>query len=436
MKHLAHILLPLLLLLAAPLPAGDKLKLTLDEAKAIALKNNPTLARAKASIEAARAAIEQATAAYYPSVDLSAGATRLRDYPTRPNRDYDNTTQYSLGLSASWLIYNGGAREFSYLIAKAGGETALQEHADARRTLLENVSYAFYIVVQSQNAMDIAKQDAEFNRQLLEDSKKKLDLGVAKQSEVLNFKYQVEKAEINYISSEETWRNACIALGQLLVIEQESIWDAIELAPATADPAKVPPADVKAMLHYAAEHRPDLKQAEQEVLRAEYGVSLARSTWQPTVSAFYNYDFQRTHSAHFNTHYDRGVTFGVSASWNIFGGGATTAAVSAAQAQLDAAREALNAIRLAVNANVRECCIRLETNRRTLEKQIQLHEIAKQIRDLVHEEYLGGTATITRLNEVQTDLTNAANAKSIAEVSLLNSIERLAAATGQNLQAK
>ena len=50
------------------------------------------------------------------------------------------------------------------------------------------------------------------------------------------------------------------------------------------------------------------------------------------------------------------------------------------------------------------------------------------------EEYDGGTATITRLNEAQTDLTNTALARSNAYVQVLLSLEALGAATAMNLE--
>ena len=85
--------------------ASEKIQLTLEKARQIALEQNPTLAIARANMAAAAAAVQQAESAYYPSVDVSGSLTRLRDYPTtRPNRDFDNTTQYRTGFSIGWLV--------------------------------------------------------------------------------------------------------------------------------------------------------------------------------------------------------------------------------------------------------------------------------------------------------------------------------------------
>ena len=432
-RHLILLALGLCALVSAM--AAEKIQLTLEKARQIALEQNPTLAIARANMAAAQAAVQQAEAAYYPSVDVTGGITRVRDYPTRPERDFDNTTQYRTGLAVGWLVFDGGARHFRLSTAEIAEETAIADCDDARRQLLQQVANAFYLVLQSQNSMEIALQDAEFNRQLESDAKKRQELGTTKLSEVLNFQYQVGSAEVNYIQAQRTWRNACVALGQLLVIQQESIWDCIELVPPEVDVAeKGEVGELEELLAYAREHRPDLQNARNAVRSAEAALALTKAEWYPQVSVFYDLDFQRNHSAHFNRHYDRGVTFGIQATWNLFSGFTTEANIEAAKARLNAAERTLASVELEVDARVREAYIIVDGSRRQLEKQNELLEIATRIRDLVKEEYEGGTATITRLNEAQTDLTNTALARSNAYVQVLLSMEALGAATAKNLE--
>ena len=430
------LLLALVVCVATMASASEKIQLTLEKARQIALEQNPTLAIARANMAAAAAAVQQAEAAYYPSVDVTGSLTRLRDYPTtRPNRDFDNTTQYRTGLSIGWLVFDGGARHFRMSTAEIAEETAISECDDARRQLLQQVANAFYLVLQSQNSMEIALQDAEFNRQLESDAKKRQELGTSKLSEVLNFQYQVGSAEVNFIQARRTWQNACVALGQLLVIQQESIWECIELIPPETDFAeKGEVGELDALLAYAREHRPDLLNAKNAVRSAEAQVALTKTEWWPQISAFYDAYFQRTHQAHFNRHYDRGISFGVQATWNLFSGFTTEANIEAAKARLAAAEKTLASMELEVDARVREAFIVVDGSRRQLAKQNELLEIATRIRDLVKEEYDGGTATITRLNEAQTDLTNTALARSNAYVQVLLSLEALGAATAKNLE--
>ncbi|MBO4620125.1 MAG: TolC family protein [Victivallales bacterium] len=429
------LLLVLVVCVATMASAAEKIQLTLEKARQIALEQNPTLAIARANIAAAAAVVQQVEATYYPSVDVTGSMTRLRDYPTaRPERDFDNTTQYRTGLSIGWLVFDGGARHFRMSTAEIAEETAISECDDARRQLLQQVANAFYLVLQAQNSMEIALQDAEFNRQLESDAKKRQELGTSKLSEVLNFQYQVGSAEVNFIQAQRTWRNACVALGQLLVIQQPAIWECIELVPPETDFAeKGDIGELETLLEYAKAHRPDLINARNAVRSAEAGLALTKTEWWPQISAFYDFYFQRNHQAHFNRHHDRGISFGVQATWNLFSGFTTEANIEAAKARLVAAERTLASVELEVDARVREAYIIVDGARRQLVMQNELLEIATRIRDLVKEEYDGGTATITRLNEVQTDLTNTALARSNAYVQVLLNLEVLNAATAMNL---
>lgn len=415
--------------------AADKIPLSLEDAKRIALEQNPTLARAQANIEAARASVDIAQSAYYPTLDLEAGITRNRDRAVgREVRDYDQNTEYNAGLSASWLVFDGFARRFRYLVSELNGDIAIQDCDDARRILLEDVAYAYYNVLQAQNTMFICEQDAEFNRQLKDDAQKKKDYGTAKLSEVLNFEFQVQTAEANYIAAKHSWRAACVSLGTLLNIQQDDIWDCLELVTPPEETAQKDYPSASEIIDHAWQNRPDLIAARQRVEQAELLVKSAKSDWLPTISAFGNYGYDRTHSAHFNKHGERNASIGLVARLNLFNGMATTASINQAKADLIVAQKTLEAIEDSVEAEIRADRVALESAAEILEKENSLLEVAKQIRDLVYEEYLGGTATITRVNEVQTDLTNTSLARSNAWIAVLNAIETLSASTGSILK--
>ncbi|MGN0867287.1 MAG: TolC family protein [Oligosphaeraceae bacterium] len=419
----------LLALSLIPLLPGAPLKLTLEEAQKIALEQNPTLAQVQTSLESALAAWESARSAYLPSVDAQAGITRRRDVATRPLRDYDNNTLYEAGLSASYLVFDGFARRYRLLAARLGQDMAVADCDDARRLLEEQVSYAFYQVLQAQNTMEIRQQDAAFNRQLEEDARKKHEYGTAKLSEVLNFQYQVQSAEADTIVARNSWKTAWVALGALLSVQEEQIWENMELVPPREEnPAEVFPA-IGTVLDYALAHRPDLQNARREVENAELAVKEAQAQWYPQVRAFANYGFSRDHSAHFNRHYDRTVNFGLTASWNLFDGLNTQAAIRQAEAKLLSSQKGLAAQEDTLKSEVRQSYVSLQAAVEVLKKENSLLEVATRIRDLVREEYLGGTATITRLNEVQTNLTNTSLARSNAWISVLTAQEKLYSVT-------
>lgn len=409
-----------------------KLQLTLLEAKKLALQQSPTLAQAKARIDAAAARAAEAKSSYWPTLDVSFGITRNHDRATRPLRDYDDNTKYDLGLSANWLLFDGFQRRFSLLIAEFDHAAALSANTDAQRLLLQAVSSAFYSAILAQDSMGIAKEDAEFNRMLHADARRRQEGGIATASEVLNFQLQVANAEVDYIAAEKSWRAAIIILGELLAITQDDIWEYIQLTPPDEKLIQQP-VKLADLLDYARQHRPDLAIAQNRINAAQTGIKAARSTWSPKLRLFADYGYERVDSLHFNKNYDRNVSFGLAASWNLFEGFKTTALLNQAEAELAAAIEAKKELELAIETTVRRNFLALDTCRHQLALQENILATAKQIRDLVYQEYLGGATTITRLNEAQTDVTISAAARSQAYIQVFHSLELLGASTGRIL---
>lgn len=412
--------------------ASGKYRLTLPDAKALALQQSPTLAQAKSRIDAAAAAIEEVKSTYWPTLDATFGVSRIEDRATRPQRGFDDTTRYSLGLSSSWLVFDGFRRRFSTLISQYDHASALSNHLDAQRLLLQAVATSFYSALLAQDSMGIAREDAEFNRVVLADARKRQEGGIATASEVLNFQLQVAKAEVSHIAAERAWRAAIVVLGELLAITQDDIWQSIELLPPPEELLQQR-VELPELLSYAHQHRPDLQRAQNQINAATAAIDLARSSWYPNVQLFAEYGFERYDSMRFNKHYDRNLAIGIGASWNLFQGFQTDAQVSRAQSNLLAALKNRKELELAIDSEVRRNHLALVSSRQQFALQENILTAAKEIRDLVHKEYLGGTTTITRLNEVQTDVTISAAARSQAYIQVFLSLELLAASTGKNL---
>ncbi|HQL88425.1 MAG TPA: TolC family protein, partial [Lentisphaeria bacterium] len=225
---------------------------------------------------------------------------------------------------------------------------------------------------------------------------------------------------------------AIIILGELLAITQDDIWEYIQLTPPDEKLIRQP-VQLADLLDYARQHRPDLAIAQNRINAAQTGIKAARSTWSPKLRLFADYGYERVDSLHFNENYDRNVSFGLAASWNLFQGFKTTALLNQAEAELAAAIEAKKELELAIETTVRRNFLALDTCRHQLALQENILATAKQIRDLVHQEYLGGATTITRLNEAQTDVTISAAARSQAYIQVFHSLELLGASTGRIL---
>lgn len=418
---------------ALPLPAAAaKSPWTLPGVKKMALQNNPSMSEVKARIDSAAAEVARAKSAYWPSLDLGGSVQRNRARATRPARHYDNNTEYSLGLELSWTVFDGFQRKFERLIAEFGLESAGAAEREAQRLLLQAASAAFLSALRAQDGMAIAKEDAAFNRILLDDARKREEGGVATLSEVLNFELQVGNAEVDFIAAEQEWKVSIIALGALLAVSRDALWESIELQPPQG-PQNLA-LEQSELLAFARQHRPDLQIAEYNIAMADSAIAAARSSWYPRLDFFADYGFTRQDSLRFNHDYDREVYFGLAATWNIFNGFRTSALLAQAQAEREAYVKVRDELLLRLEAQIRQHYLALESSRRQLALQENILATAKRIRDLVHHEYLGGTATITRLNEVQSDVTISASARSKAYIQVFYNLEELLASSGKIAQ--
>ena len=421
-------------------PAADaekvKIKLTLDDFRQMALKDNPSLAVAKARVDAAMAGVRQAQAAYYPTVNLESTAQHSRDRTIRTTGAYSSRMNYDVTLSSTWVLFDGFQRRFNLLNAKYDRENAEESERNARRLLMQAISQAFYSALNFQNHMVIAKEDADYNSMLLDDAQKRHDSGVAKQSEVLNFILQVKNAEVNYVTAEQNWRTGMIALAALAAIDFNSlpsnVWDYYELVEPNDANKEMPPFDT--LLAQAKENRPDLKAAEAKIIIAKEGMDAAKGTFLPSITLYTNYGFNKDKNTRFSDSYDRVINGGIRLNWTLFNGFKTPAQIAQGRATLASAFKERDNLLIEIESSLRQNLLVLATSRKQFQYQEEILKTAKEIRDLVHQEYLGGTTTITRLNEAQTAVTKAASERSSAFIQVLNNLENIKAITAQNIE--
>ena len=413
-----------------------KIKMTLEDFRQMALKDNPSLAVAKARVDAAVAGVRMAQSAYYPTLNLESTAQRSRDRTIRTTGAYASRMNYDVTFSSTWVLFDGFQRRFNLLNAKYNRENAEESERDARRLLLQSVSQAFYSALNFQDNMVIAKEDADYNSMLLDDAQKRHDSGVAKQSEVLNFILQVKNAEVNYVTAEQNWRTGMIALAALAAIDfstlPSNVWDHYELVASNDVNEELPPFDT--LLAQAKENRPDLKAADAKILIAKEGMDAAKGTILPSLTLYANYGFNKDRDYRFSDSYDRVINGGIRLNWTLFNGFQTPAQIAQGRATLASAFKERDDLLIEIESSLRQNLLALATSRKQFQYQEEILKTAKEIRDLVHQEYLGGTTTITRLNEAQTAVTKAASERSSAFIQVLNNLENIKAITAQNIE--
>jgi outer membrane protein TolC len=190
--------------------------LSLHEAKALALRDNPGMAAAAHRVDAAAAVLRQAQSAYYPVVSLGGNALAVRETPGHGAGDTAPYEVYDLNGTVTWLIFDGFARGLRVEAARHAEAGAGEDHRQARRLLVQGTALAFLNALLAEESMRIARQDADFNRELSNETRKRFDVGTAAKSEVLNFDIRTTQAESRHIAAELAFRSAKTALPNYL----------------------------------------------------------------------------------------------------------------------------------------------------------------------------------------------------------------------------
>ncbi|MGH9616291.1 MAG: TolC family protein [Acidobacteriaceae bacterium] len=258
--------------------ASPPLRLTLQQAVALALRKNPTLLAARQNLESTRA--EEITAGLRQNPVLGLGGTDVTlpaDNPASP---------YSYSADISRLFEHGQKRRWRLDAARATTRVTESQYRDLERQTVLAVKNAFTNMVLARAALDLADKNLASYRKTVDLSRVRLSAGAISQTDfdridlqLAGFESDYENAQVNLVQSSDE-------LQQLLGIENPRPNFAIvgTLAPPQLA-LSLPDLEAKAL---AA--RPDYLAAQQAIQVADANVKLAdaNGTADPTLDAGYN----------------------------------------------------------------------------------------------------------------------------------------------------
>lgn len=437
MLRSCHLLTTLCLFLAVvviPAQEQDELSgpLSLDQAKRIARRDHPSIAASQARVDAALATIREATAAYYPQVSVSASALHTQDSPVSSGAP-ERYESYALNGTLSYLVFDGFARKFRVLSAKAGAEASREAQRDAERLLLQAVGSAYYTCLLGRETMRVAKRDADFNRALSEETGKRFAAGTASRSDVLNFEIRTANAESQYVQAAQSYEIARIVLAQLMGLPRETSPERLDPMPLPDPQGELTIPVLDHELDYALDHRPDYRELNQQVEQLKANLAATRGSYLPTVGIEGGYGWSRDDNPRFHDDRDASSYVGIQLTWDLYTGGSTQAQVARQQADIRAVQQGLALSRQAILAELRQLVEMAKTAKTQVELQTKIATMTDEARTLVHDEYRAGRATLTRLNEAQTDLVRAEGSLATARIRYWQVLEDIAAASAKNL---
>lgn len=327
--------------------------LTLGEAADAALASHPTVGAARARVEGADAVRQAARAAFLPTVaGTSALVRHAEPMVVAPLHGFDpmNPPAFDRTLIQSQLamdvtLFDGGVRRAQVRAAEAV-EGAVQLRGEAtEQEVLEAVAAAYTGVLAAREMRAAALRQAEALAAERERAEQRLREGTAARVEVLRAEAALLDARAHLATAEAAVGLAERGLARLMGVDPGALAGRSleDVAPAVA--ASVPVAGGGAGTEPAPDE-PRLQAARRAVDAARARVSQERAGRLPTLKGSAGLLNFGSGAGEYVTEWQAGLRV----SWPLFTGGARTAAIRRADADLRVAEEELRQVELALAA--------------------------------------------------------------------------------------
>lgn len=443
--------------------------LTLEDARALAVRANPDVHAAYSRLHAARARIEDAMAHYWPVVSLTHNSARTFDTPVSHNRlaallqaplatsdpiDTGNPaltailnalrrplslsslrdpntnpfSEHSTTLNAVWVAFDGFVRDAQLLAAKYMEKASSASVRDVQRLVIKAVDAAYYRVQLAEEQLRIAQADESFSQEQLDETEKLRRANRASESDVNNFRVRYLAAKANVTTAIGQRDLGRVMLAELMGVPSGELPSTLKL-PALAEEtdAEMAPPQVDNWVSRAMDQRPDLDQLTLLVNSEREHVRAAKAAFNPTVTISASWGFDKAKSADYEER-DQSSAAAMEFRWELFTGGARTAAVRLAESLLTEAQANLNRALLSVQSDVRSAIVSITNAQEQIRLQRENLTTAAENRRIVRAGYYAGQEPLTRLNEAQRDVINADADLSLARIRLRQAWSELHAA--------
>lgn len=318
--------------------------LTLADLTAVAICNNPALSADYMSLKSKEAALGAAKSGYLPAVTVK-GEGSLSGSKTE-HEDSVQKEPYSASAALSWLIYDFGGRSSNIGLNKAYLNAAEHAYDAALQETVLKVHSAYLRVLGAKESLKSARASMKTYKKSFEESSRRYDLGMVSLVDKLQAKTAYEQSTLTVTTAENTLRQNEGNLAVLLNLPPDSVLDLKEI-PANDSVIKLESGnDIKELMAYALEMRPEIKQSQSNIEAGKAGVTSARAGGLPSLSAVakaqYDDNWKRSMP------YERGSSVGLELSWPIFSGFNTSYSVSKAKYEYEAAKESLEDTKMTV----------------------------------------------------------------------------------------
>ncbi len=390
-----------------------------------AIANNRDLAAAAARVAQARAGVRAAQASYLPQINGSGSAQRdLGDLST-------NDLRFALGADARWEADLFGRIGFDVAVNREQLRSAGFALADLQRLIAGQVAQTAVSARAIAFQLNIARETLAIQDENLQIARWRLQAGLVSSLDVEQARSQRAQTAASIPALERDLAASANTISTLIGEAPGPVLGAFQTPAAIPTPPGPIGYPVPAQV---LRNRPDIRQAEANLLGAGAQVGLVRSQLFPLVQLTGNIS---TASVGASGLFDL-ITGGLLASISqlIFDGGRTRAQVAGAQAQADIALAGWEQSILLALEDVETASVDLQSARSRVDIFIEAVDAAQNAALLSRSQYQVGLIDFQVLLVAENQLLTARNALAASQAERANAFVRLTQALGGGWQAQ
>lgn len=265
---------------------NQKIMLTVEQATAQALANQPLIQQAQATVAAARARVGEAQSAYYPRVSATGSYNHVLPDETITFGALGSFSLvpvdiFDFNVGASVVIFQFGKTEVQVKLAESGVSAAQIGLEQIRTSLAYQTAQGFYTVLFLTRQLEAVDSQMQNLQEHLAITRLKAQTGSATRYDELATEVRISALQSQRIDAENQLTKQSIGLKQLLGLPADAALDLVGGFPSPSAAGQ----DGTQLLADALTHRNDVKQAVEGEGAAELNRRLATNGAWPSLSA-------------------------------------------------------------------------------------------------------------------------------------------------------
>ena len=378
--------------------------LTLSQAEAAALSNQPRMLAAGLRARASGERIREARSGFQPTVGFNATGVRVADAGTATAAGNITTSsvsdRFAYGGNLAQLVTDFGRTSALVGSARSNAEAQSDLATLTRAQVRLNVREAFYQVLGAEAVLRAA-QAAQANRQLISRQLWALAQSQLRSTLDVNFANVLEsEAELAVVRAKSTVAQQRVHLATAMGLLQPVTTPLSDVS-LSNDALPISPDD---LLQQAQSQRADLNAAQAQQHAAQQFASSEKKLSYPTLNVLAAAGQIPYHD---HTLHDDYAAAGFNLNIPVFNGGLFAARRAEADLEADARNRDVQQLQLDVSEQVRDAWYQANEAYQGLDVTARLVAQSKEALRLAQDRYSAGLGSIVELNEAQLNETSA-----------------------------